>query len=115
MAYYVEWKRRLMEKSKQMKPLVSHITNWKIAGGIKWDLLTIGYDYATLVYRYHALGEERFIAELRFQMTWKKQNDVCYLTHTSEIDTETIIQGVIQHFRQTEKIYQQPVYHQLHN
>ncbi|XP_059483557.1 uncharacterized protein LOC132201417 [Neocloeon triangulifer] len=99
MAYYVEWKRRLIEKSKYMKPLVAHINNWKVAGGIKWDLLTIGYDYATLGFRYQTLGEERFIAELRYQMHWKKQNDVCYLTHTSEIDAETIVQGVVQHFR----------------
>lgn len=111
MAYYVEWKRRLMEKSKQMKPLVSHISNWKLAGGIKWDLLTIGYDYPTLAYRYQALGDARFAAELRYQMTWKKQNDVCYLTHTSEVDAETIVQGVLQHFRAAAS---QPVFQMVH-
>lgn len=107
MVYYVEWKRRLIEKSKLMKPLVAHISNWKIAGGIKWDLLTIGYDYPTIVYKYNVLGEERFLQELRYQMELKKRNDFCYLTHTSELDTETIVQGIIQHFRKKNEEQQQ--------
>ncbi|KAG8229974.1 hypothetical protein J437_LFUL008548 [Ladona fulva] len=100
MAYYVEWKRSLNEKAKGMRAVVAHVRDFRQAGKIKSDLLTLGYDYPTLCLKWNNLGESRFSEELLSQLEYSKKNGATsYLTHMSELPPPVVVREVVQHFK----------------
>lgn len=100
MAYYVEWKRALNEKAKGMRAVVAHVRDFRQAGKIKSDLLTLGYDYPTLCWKWSSMGESRFSEELQGQLeSSKKSGGSSYLTHMSELPPSVVVREVAQHFK----------------
>ncbi|XP_046383169.1 uncharacterized protein LOC124153835 [Ischnura elegans] len=100
MVYYVEWKRAFNEKAKGMRAIVAHVKDFRQAGKIKSDLLTLGYDYPTLCWKWSSMGESRFSEELQSKLeTSKKKGGSSYLTHMSELPPAVVVREVAQHFK----------------
>ncbi|XP_071441282.1 uncharacterized protein [Hetaerina americana] len=100
MVYYVEWKRAFNEKAKGMRAVVAHVKDFRQAGKIKSDLLTLGYDYPALCWKWSNMGESRFSEELQSRLeTSKQKGGSSYLTHMSELPPAVVVREVTQHFK----------------